>query len=114
MPITTWGGRKYYKEPHAERDLSYKLLNFLVQGSAADQTKQSLIDWDNERAPEDMLLASVHDEINISVPIDRADDGMRRLRLAMNKDRFDVPFLSEGYAGLNWSEIEAFKDSHDA
>lgn len=107
-PIRTWGGRVYYKEP-GDRDLSYKLLNYLIQGSAADQTKQSIIDWEMERAPTDVFLATVHDEINISAPADEATGAMQRLRSAMDRDRFDVPFMSEGFRGSNWFEIEEFE-----
>jgi DNA polymerase I-like protein with 3'-5' exonuclease and polymerase domains len=103
--IRTWGGRVYYREPDPARDLSYKLLNYLIQGSAADQTKQSMIDWERDRAPGDVLLAAVHDEVNISAPADDVPGAMRRLRLAMNADRFDVPFRSEGYTGPNWGDI---------
>ena len=107
--IRTWGGRVYYREPNPDRDLSYKLLNYLIQGSSADQTKQSIIDYDNERGPEDTLIAAVHDELNASVPADQQKEGMIRLRNAMDKDRFDVPFKSEGYAGPNWADIEDFE-----
>jgi DNA polymerase I-like protein with 3'-5' exonuclease and polymerase domains len=108
--IRTWGGRVYYREPDPARDLSYKLLNYLIQGSAADQTKQSMIDWERDRAPGDVLLAAVHDEVNISAPADDVPGAMRRLRLAMNADRFDVPFRSEGYTGPNWGDIEGYSD----
>ena len=107
--IRTWGSRVYYKEPNPMRDLSYKLLNFLIQGSAADQTKQSIIDYDYEKHADDVLIAAVHDEINTSVPEDRQGDGMARLRHAMDKDRFDVPFRSEGYAGSNWDDITKYE-----
>ena len=107
--IRTWGGRVYYREPNLDRDLSYKLLNYLIQGSSADQTKQSIIDYDKERAPDEVMLAAVHDEINASVPIDNKAAGMARLQLAMDKDRFDVPFRSEGYAGPNWADIENYE-----
>jgi DNA polymerase I len=113
LPITTWGGRKYYREPHPERDLSYKLLNYLIQGSAADQTKQSMIDWDGARPADNVLLAAVHDEINISVP-DEPDSvtmGMRVLREQMNAPRFDVPFMSEGYIGDSWDNIRSYDDN---
>ena len=107
--IRTWGGRIYYREPDPARDLSYKLLNYLIQGSAADQTKQSIIDHDACRSSTDTLLAAVHDEINVSAPADDAVGAMTRLRKAMNADRFDVPFESEGFKGLNWSEIERYE-----
>lgn len=108
LAIRTWGGRLYYREPHADRDLSYKLLNYLIQGSAADQTKQSLIDWDGGRSSGALLLAAVHDEINISAPVDTARRDMKWLQQAMDAPRFDVPFQSEGYAGPNWADIEAY------
>lgn len=108
--IRTWGGRVYYREPDPARDLSYKLLNYLIQGSAADQTKESMIAHDETRAPDELLLAAVHDEINVSVPAESQQGGMRRLREAMDADRFDVPFRSEGFAGPAWGLIEEYED----
>lgn len=112
--IRTWGGRVYFREVDTKngRDLSYKLLNYLIQGSAADQTKESQIDWHAAKDADTHLLAPVHDEINISAPIENAPAAMKTLRLAMDADRFDVPFRSEGYMGRNWSDIEAYKDEH--
>jgi len=107
--ITTWGGRRYYREPNDERDLSYKLLNYLIQGSAADQTKQAIVDWHALRKPGDMLMAAVHDELNVSAPVEEAEAAMHRLQTAMDAPRFDVPFLSEGYRGPNWADIEKEK-----
>ncbi len=103
--ITTWGGRRYFREPNEERDLSYKLLNYLIQGSAADQTKQAMVDWDRLRKPTDLLLAAVHDEINVCAPAEEAEAAMHRLQVSMDWPRFDVPFQSEGYSGPNWSDI---------
>lgn len=109
--IRTWGGRVYFREPDPTgRDLSYKLLNYLIQGSAADQTKQSMIDWYDEREQGVHLIAAVHDEINISAPKELADQAMNTLRLAMDADRFDVPFRSEGYYGPNWSDIKEYAE----
>lgn len=106
--IRTWGGRIYYREPDPARDLSYKLLNYLIQGSAADQTKQSIIDHDGARESNEYLIAAVHDELNVSVPLDSVAGGMKRLKDAMDADRFDVPFLSEGFTGPNWADIEKY------
>lgn len=108
--IKTWGGRQYYREPNPERDLSYKLLNYLIQGSAADQTKQSAIDWFEGKGPDDHLLCLVHDEDNISAPAEEAPRAMKWLREAMDAPRFDVPFASEGYIGPNWADLEKFND----
>jgi len=51
----------------------------------------------------------VHDEINISAPIDEAPRAMTTLREYMNAKRFDVPFCSEGFKGPNWCEIEKYE-----
>lgn len=108
LAIKTWGGRLYYREPNADRDLSYKLLNYLIQGSAADQTKQALVDWNDGRG-DACLLAAVHDEINVSSPIDSARRNMAHLQESMDAPRFDVPFASEGFSGANWADIEAYE-----
>ncbi|MEQ1572804.1 MAG: DNA polymerase, partial [Vicinamibacterales bacterium] len=102
--IRTWGGRIYYVEPNPDRDLAYKGLNYLIQGSAADQTKESIIAWHATRGHGAQLLAAVHDEINISAP--EGCGQMRLLREAMDADRADVPFRSQGYKGPNWATLE--------
>lgn len=111
QPVRTWGGRIYYAEAPKVidgrlRDFAYKLLNYLIQGSAADQTKESIAEWENERKWYDVFLATVHDEINISAPREEAKRSMECLKQAMNKDRLDVPMLSEGFMGENWQDLE--------
>lgn len=107
-PIRTWGGRLYYREispKYPTRDFSYKLLNYLIQGSAADQTKECINRWADSN-PEAQFLATVHDEINISAPPEVAEQEMRRLKEHMEADLFDCPMRSEGFKGPNWHEIE--------
>ncbi len=98
------------------RSFSYKLLNYLIQGSAADQTKQCIIDWYKRYNKTGELLAAVHDEINISVPEEHVLPEMENLKNAMNQDLFDVPMLSEGFIGDSWGTVEEEKDwvSHTA
>ena len=108
--ITTWGGREYFKEPAKKikgrlRSFEYKLLNYLIQGSAADQTKQCTNDWDDVRHPDDVFMIQVHDDINISVPEERAAEGMALLKQSMDRDLFDVPMRSEGFMGPNWNDL---------
>ena len=114
-PITTWGGREYYaEEPKiiggSYRSFEYKLTNYLIQGSAADQAKQVIIDWFNGKSTNAIFMATVHDEINISAPIDEAAEHMGWLKECMNQDYFDVPMLSDALSGPNWGEIQEFKD----
>lgn len=112
--IRTWGGRVYYPEPPAVvngrmQDFSYKLINYLMQGSSADQIKESTIQWNEVRHPEAQLQALVHDEVNISVPKDIWEKEMDKLRACMNNKIAEVPFLSEGFKGPNWHDLEEVK-----
>jgi DNA polymerase-1 len=113
-PIRTWGGRVYYTEPSKlikgrMRSFEYKLLNYLIQGSAADQTKQSVIEWDNLKRDSTIFLATVHDEINISAPEEDWRTDMRLLENIMDAPRFDCPFASEGFVGPNWFDLKEYK-----
>jgi DNA polymerase I-like protein with 3'-5' exonuclease and polymerase domains len=106
--IRTWGGREYAVEPPKfldgqRRTFEYKLLNYLIQGSAADCTKEAIIRWDSVRGDSAVFLATVHDEINISGSGPRA---MALLKEAMESIEFDVPMLSDGYVGDSWANLE--------
>jgi DNA polymerase-1 len=114
--IRTWGGRLYLAEPAKMvdgqwRDFAYKLLNYLIQGSAADQTKEAICHWNENRTWQEIFLATVHDEINISAPADRAAEAMSTLRQSMELERFDVPMRSEGFIGDNWADLKEFDDA---
>lgn len=118
-PILTWGGRRYFceeprwsEELHRTLTFEYKLLNYKVQGSAADLTKQAIIDWhgNSDRSPDSRFLVQVYDEINISVPADRLACEMRLLQSVMEEDRMSVPMRSDGKAGPNWGEARKWDD----
>lgn len=114
LNITTWGGRHYYAEPAKMvaghmKTFEYKLLNYLIQGSAADITKQALINYDKIKK-HGRFLITVHDEINISCPKEHAEEEMALLRQAMESVKLDVPLLSDGKMGKNWAELKKFKE----
>jgi len=111
LPIITWGGRRYHPEPPKldektgqMRDFVYKLLNYLVQGSAADLTKQAIIEWyyDPRRDPRVRFLVTVYDEINITSPLDCAVEQMLLLKEVMERQRLTVPMLSAAKWGFSW------------
>lgn len=104
--IRTWGGRHYLSEPsHDGRDFHYKLLNYLIQGSAADCTKEAIIRW-NEDKGRGQFLCTVHDEINISAPKASWKQDMKRLTTAMESIEFEVKMLSDGSVGKSWAKLE--------
>jgi DNA polymerase I-like protein with 3'-5' exonuclease and polymerase domains len=114
--IRTWGGRHYRPEPPKMidgryRDFNYKLLNYLIQGSAADQTKECLNQWYDAKSPETVFLATVHDEINASAPVEIAKREMATLKEAMDLPLFDSPSQSEGFAGESWANVRLVDDN---
>lgn len=115
--ITTWGGREYYVEdpiilPNGHKQtFEYKLLNYLIQGSAADCTKEAIIRY-HERRKDGRFLLTVHDEINLSVPKKALDSEMKILREAMLSVEFDVPMLSDGKFGERWGDTKKYEEKH--
>ena len=112
VPMKTWGGREYYCEPPAiskkhgrMMSFDYKMLNYLIQGSAADCTKEALIEYYRE-CETGIFLTTVYDEINISAPAEHAEKEMAILEKCMRAPKFDVPMLSDGYRGPNWGTLE--------
>lgn len=110
-PITTIGGRDYYPEPPKYvkgvlRSFVYKLLNYLMQGSAADQTKQAIIDYYKHPKRRGRVMFSVHDELVLSVPTAFLESDIAIMRKCMeesfSKD-LDVKFLVDVETGDNYA-----------
>lgn len=110
-PVRTWGGREYYCEPPKLvdgrlRQFDYKLVNVIVQGSAADCTKEAIIAYCESRcAARSPLVLNVHDQLTSSATRKYAREDMETLRLAMEGVKFDVQMLTEGSTGENWADL---------
>lgn len=110
--IRTWGGRAYHVEPPKtingeNRTFEYKGLNILIQGSAADETKEALLRY-NEARGSSRLVLQVHDELVICAPREEAAREMATLKASMENLELDVPMLSEGEVGYRWGGMEEF------
>lgn len=113
LPIRTWGGRVYHCEPPKEISgrkvtFDYKMVNVLIQGSAADCSKEALIRYHDIKASDADILLSVHDQMTVAAPARRAVSEMNRLKKAMESVEFDLPILSEGKVGGNWADLETY------
>lgn len=115
LSIRTWGGREYFAEPASfskrfgrMMTYEYKLLNYLIQGSAADCTKQALINYANHPKRQARFLVTVHDEINCSMPRKRLKEEMKVLEECMRDVEFDLAMLSEGKVGENWGALTKY------
>ncbi len=111
--VKTWGGRILpAEEPRIVdgewREFYYKLCNYLIQGSAADQSKEAMLRY-SARREYGRLLMMVHDELVMSVPLDYARTEVPILCDSMESmPGWDVPFRVEVEYGYNWHELEEF------
>jgi len=110
LPIRTWGGRIYYVEPKRFvdgrwRTYDYKLLNYLIQGSSADITKDAIIAYFFRRVHGRFVL-TVHDQIVLSVPRKHLHTEARILQDCMESIKLDAKLLADGSYGHNLHEME--------
>lgn len=121
-PITTWGGREYYVEPPSFNKkhgrvmtYDYKLLNYTCQGSAADVTKQALINYSSHPKRRGRFLVTVYDEINVSSgPKPKEEMAVLRESMECISEQLDVPLLSEGKWGNTWGDQKKFEEGKSA
>lgn len=116
--VKTWGGRiipvqpPKYNEDGSVWTFNYKLVNHLIQGTAADQTKESIIRRENDPGKVGRFLMTVHDENVISVKLEDLFVGATVLAQSMEGlEGFDVPFIVEMEYGLNWHELTSLENA---
>jgi DNA polymerase I-like protein with 3'-5' exonuclease and polymerase domains len=85
--------------PGIKRAYTYKALNKLIQGSAADMTKKAMIDLHKEGI---VPHIQVHDELDISVS-DNSDKIKEIMEHAVN---LEVPNKVDYEHGINWGSIK--------
>lgn len=114
-PIRTWGGRLYYTEPDRvikgkTVNFAYKLVDYLIQGSAADCTKEAWLRI-GMNTPTRRVYLQVHDEFLVSCPIESAQEEMLKIKTAMESVEFGVKMLSDGKISYeNWGAMEKYDD----
>jgi DNA polymerase-1 len=89
------------------RTFSYKLVNYLIQGSAADQTKQAMLGYLNKTKHGHIVLA-VHDELLVECPIGMAEQESELLGKAMNssfQEKLEYTIISTSAQGYNFGEV---------
>ena len=85
--------------PRLKRAYTYKGLNRLIQGSAADQTKKSMLACiDAGKLP----LLQVHDELCLSVK--SVDEANKFAQLMMDCVKLEVPSKVDVECGPSWGE----------
>ena len=82
------------------RALTYKALNRLIQGSAADQTKKAMIDVFKEGITP---LIQVHDELDISFSTE--EEKKKIIEIMENAVELRIPSKVDCEVGSSWGEI---------
>ena len=86
--------------PGIRRAYTYKALNRLIQGSAADMTKKAMIDLHKEGI---IPHVQVHDELDISVKDDK--EARQIVQIMETSVELEVPNKVDYEAGENWGNI---------
>ena len=87
--------------PGIKRAYTYKALNKLIQGSAADMTKKAMIDLHKEGI---IPHIQVHDELDISIKDDQHAEKIKEIMEAAVD--LEVPNKVDYEAGPNWGQIK--------
>jgi len=99
--VHTWTGRRI----PCDEDRVYTLVNYLIQGGAAEIFKNNLVKLDQADLTEH-LIVPVHDEIVLQAPREDAEEIMRTVKNCMTTtEGWKVP-LTSGVDGPmeNWGE----------
>ena len=89
-----------YGRGRIRRAFTYKALNKLIQGSAADMTKKAMVDLYNEGV---IPHIQIHDELDISVESD--DAANKIIEIMENAVSLKVPNKVDYESGKTWGDI---------
>jgi DNA polymerase I-like protein with 3'-5' exonuclease and polymerase domains len=100
-PMTFEEAERTYGRGRIRRAFTYKALNKLIQGSAADMTKKAMLDLYNEGI---VPHVQVHDELDIS--IESETQAKKIIEIMENAVTLAVPNKVDYESGSNWGEIK--------
>jgi DNA polymerase I-like protein with 3'-5' exonuclease and polymerase domains len=86
--------------PGIKRAYTYKALNKLIQGSAADMTKKSMLDLYKEGI---VAHIQIHDELDISV--ESSEQAKKIVEIMENAVKLEIPNKVDYESGKNWGTI---------
>ena len=94
-----------YGRDGIKRAYTYKALNRLIQGSAADQTKQAMLDCVEGG---DLPILQIHDELCFNIESGaKGEEQIKRIKDTMeNTIEFKVPFVVEYGIGKSWGDAK--------
>jgi len=86
--------------PGIKRAYTYKALNKLIQGSAADMTKKAMVDLYKEGI---VAHIQIHDELDLSVESENHKNKI--IEIMENAVKLEVPNKVDYESGKNWGDI---------
>lgn len=97
--VNTWTGRRL----PCDEDRVYTLVNYLIQGGAAEVFKSNLVKLDQADLTE-LLIVPVHDEIVLNAPRESAEEVKQLVRQCMTTtEGWAVPLTADADGPLeNW------------
>jgi len=99
-PMTLEEAERTYSRGNIRRAFTYKALNKLIQGSAADMTKKAMLDLYQEGI---IPHIQIHDELDISV--ESEEHAKKIIEIMENAVTLAVPNKVDYESGNNWGEI---------
>ena len=99
-PMDYEEAERTYGRGRIKRAFTYKALNKLIQGSAADMTKKAMVDLYNEGV---VPHIQIHDELDISVESD--DAAKKIIDIMENAVSLKVPNKVDYESGKTWGDI---------
>ena len=90
-----------YGKDNIKRAFTYKALNRLIQGSSADQTKQSMLDcYKDGHLP----MLQIHDELCFNIKDDKHAKQIQKIM--QNSIKFKVPSVVDYGLGESWGDAK--------
>ncbi len=99
-PMEYEEAERTYGRGRIRRAFTYKALNKLIQGSAADMTKKAMVDLYSEGV---IPHIQIHDELDISVESD--DAAKKIIDIMENAVTLEVPNKVDYESGKTWGDI---------
>jgi DNA polymerase-1 len=109
LPLSRAARLAHYRKLGAEiRTYEYKLLNYLIQGSSADQTKEAMRLWWREiKGTDTRFLLTVHDQLVGCAPKQKVSKASLVLGECMEQAfKLDVPVKTDATYGTNFGEMK--------
>ena len=99
-PMTLEEAERTYGRGRIRRAFTYKALNKLIQGSAADMTKKAMLDLYQEGI---IPHIQIHDELDLS--IESQEQAKKIIEIMENAVKLTIPNKVDYESGQTWGEI---------